>query len=205
MLPTFLTFYTNEAYREDAQRLGRCCRHFGLPFEMARGEERGGWKRNCNQKPLLLERARRRLAGPLVWLDSDCVIHRRPSALLRRREEDAVLWMAGVSEKHYVSSQVMWWGDTPVARAMIADWAERARGRPESLADPLLKEVCDAWRGRAAVGRLPASYGKPYWKPVPGVRFDCIVISSNERRGVHPDATPRQDRRRLCPLRLPYA
>lgn len=203
--PTFATFYTNEAYLEDARRLERCCRHFGLPFEMVRGEELGGWKRNCNQKPRLLDQVRRRIAGPIVWLDSDCGIHKRPGALLVKRCEDAVLWMGAVSEKPYVSSQVMWWNDSPIARAMIGDWAELSREQPGSLADPLLKVVCDTWRGTASIGTMPPSYIKPYWKPVPGVRSEAIVISANERRCVHPDATPRQNRVRLDPMHLPHA
>jgi hypothetical protein len=202
---TFVTFYTNDAYLEDARRLERCCRHFGLAFEMVKGEELGSWKRNCNQKPGLLDRTRRRLSGPIVWLDSDCIVHERPEALLAARSEDAVLWKGGVSEKPYVSSQVMWWNDSPSARAMIADWAKLAAANPGSLADPLLKTVCDEWRGAAVIGTLPPAYLKPYWKPEDGVRPEEIVISSNERRCVHPDATPRQVRLRLDPLRLPYA
>jgi hypothetical protein len=202
--PTFATFYTTAAYREDAERLGRCCRFFGLPFTLVQGEEFGSWKRNCNQKPRLLERLRSAISGPIVWLDADCVIHHAPSALLRERPEDAVLWEGGISTKDYVSSQVMWWNDTATAKGMIADWAQRSVDDPESLADPLLRATCDAWRGRADVGVLPAEYGKPYWMPVAGVAPQDIVISSNERRCVHSDATPRQDRIRLEPLWLPY-
>jgi len=200
----FATFFTTAAYREDAERLGRCCRHFDLPFTMLEGEEFGSWKRNCNQKPRLLQRLREQISGPIAWLDADCIIHGLPVALLAERSQDAVLWSGGVSEKHYVSSQVMWWNDTATARAMIAEWAQRSIDAPESLADPLLKATCEAWRGKAELGVLPAEYLKPYWKPVSGVEPRDIVISGNERRCVHPDATPRQDRPRLEPLRLPF-
>lgn len=201
---TFATFYTTDAYLRDAERLQRCCGVFGLAFTAVRGEEFGSWKRNCNQKPRLLDAMRRAIAGPIVWLDADCVIHHRPSALLQERGDDAVLWQGGLSETRYVSSQVTWWNDTEAARAMIADWARRSREDPESLADPLLKATCEAWRGRAAIGVLPPEYLKPYWKPVEGVSPERIVISSNERRCEHADATPRQIRTRLEPLRLPY-
>jgi hypothetical protein len=204
MTPTVATFYTTPAYREDAERLGRCCRVFGLPFTMVGGEEYGSWRRNCNQKPRLLERLRGAISGPIVWLDADCVIHHSPAALLQQRLDDAVLWQGGISAKPYVSSQVMWWNDTAPARGMIADWSRRSIENPESLADPLLKATCDAWRGRAKVGALPPEYLKPYWKPLEGVLPEQIVISSNERRCVHPDATPRQIRVRLEPLRLPF-
>ncbi len=204
MVPTFATFYTTPAYREDAERLGHCCRVFGLPFTLVQGQEFGSWKRNCNQKPRLLERLRSTVSGPIVWLDADCVIHHLPSALLQERPEDAVLWNGGISAKPYISSQVMWWNDTATARAMIADWSQRSVDNPESLADPLLKATCDAWRGKANVGVLPSEYLKPYWKPVAGVTPEDIVISSNERRCVHADAAPRQVRIRLEPLRLPY-
>jgi hypothetical protein len=203
-VPTFATFYTNAAYRRDAERLGRCCRHFHLPLVSLEGEERGSWKRNCNQKPRLLAQLRRQIAGPIVWLDADCVIHHLPVALLAARQEDALLWQGGVSTKRYVSSQVMWWNDSEAARAMIDDWARRSLAAPESLADPLLKATCEAWRGRAEIGVLPPEYLKPYWMPVEGVTPNRIVISSNERRCEHPDATPRQIRTRLEPLWLPY-
>jgi len=202
--PTFATFYTTPAYRADAERLGRCCEVFDLPFTMLEGEEFGSWKRNCNQKPRMLRKLRERIDGPIVWLDADCIIHDLPAALLTARAEDAVLWSGGVSEKRYVSSQVMWWNDTANARAMIAEWAHRSVDDPESLADPLLKATCEAWRARADIGLLPPEYLKPYWKPVEGVAPQDIVISGNERRCVHPDATPRQDRPRLEPLRVPF-
>ena len=205
VMPTFAAFYTNADYRRDAERLERCCRHFGLPFTMLEGRELGGWKRNCNQKPRLLARLRAAVPGPIVWLDADCIVHRRPEALLRERTEDAVLWQGGIApDKKYVSSQVMWWNDTPHARAMIDEWARRSADDPDSLADPLLKATCEAWRGRARIGVLPAAYLKPYWKPVPGVAADDIVISGNERRCRHADAVPRQDRPRLEPLRVPF-
>lgn len=203
--PLFACFYNNDAYRRDALRLERCCRHFGLPFRMIQGDELGGWRRNCNQKPRLLAALRAEVHGPIVWLDSDCVIHQPPLALLENDGEDAMLWKGGNSEKHYVSSQTMWWNDTPFARAMIDDWARLSRENPESLADPLLKCVCDNWRDRAAIAVLPDAYLKPYWKNDDDIDVEAIVISSNERRCVHPDATPRQNRVRLEPLALPYA
>lgn len=204
MIPTFATFYTSAAYRQDAERLGRCCLHFGLPFRSVQGEELGSWRRNCNQKPRLLAALRRAIAGPIVWLDADCVIHSRPGELLRERQEDAVLWQGGISETRYVSSGVMWWNDTAVAREMIEDWSQRSAAALESQSDPLLKATCEHFRGRAAIGVLPPAYLKPYWKPVDGVAAHEIVISNNERRSEHADAAPRQDRTRLEPLRLPY-
>jgi hypothetical protein len=204
-IPTFATFYNTPAYRADADRLAACCRHFGLPFVAVPGRDFGSWKRNCNQKPRLLLTLRDELRGPIVWMDADCIIHEAPSDLLRARDDDAVLWQGGFSgDRIYVSSQVMWWNDTPAARGMIADWAGRSLDNPDSLADPLLKATCDAWRSRARIGVLPPAYLKPYWKPVEGVTASEIVISTNERRSIHPDATPRQNRIRLEPLRLPF-
>jgi len=115
-----------------------------------------------------------------------------------------MLWQGGDSEKHYISSQVMWWNDSAIARAMIADWAHRSLENPESLADPLLKATCERFKGEARIGVLPAEYLKPYWKPVDGVSPDDIVISTNERRCEHADAIPRQNRVRLEPLSVPY-
>lgn len=205
MTPTFATFFTTPAYRADAERLGQCCDHFGLPFRMLQGEEYGSWRRNCNQKPRLLQALRSDVRGPLVWLDSDCIIHQRPDLLLEPHADDALLWNGGVSDKPYINSQVMWWNDTAVARSMIDDWARRSLETPDSLADPLLKAAFDAHQGRAHIGVLPHEYIKPYWKPIDGVTPERIIISGNERRSVHADATPRQDRPRLEPLRVPYA
>jgi hypothetical protein len=172
---------------------------------MVEGQEFGSWKRNCNQKPRLLEQVRNAVSGPIVWLDADCIIHHCPEALLDDRREDAVLWQGGISTtKPYISSQVMWWNDTAAARAMIADWAQRSIDTPDSLADPLLKATCDAWRGRANIGVLPPEYLRPYWKPPEDEHPQRIVISCNERRCVHPDATPRQVRVRLAPVQLPF-
>ncbi|MGE0703581.1 MAG: hypothetical protein AB7F99_00235 [Vicinamibacterales bacterium] len=87
---------------------------------------------------------------------------------------------------------------------MIADWAQRSLDAPESLADPLLKATGERFTGSARIGVLPAEYLKPYWKPVDGVSPGDIVISTNERRCLHSDATPKQNRVRLEPLQVPY-
>ncbi len=202
--PLFFTFYTNDMYLADARRLEQCCNYFGLKIEIVKGEEFGSWKKNCNQKPRLIEQVRNRVEGPIVWLDSDCIIHSEPIALLEKISGDALLWQGGLTEKHYVSSQTMLWNDTKTSRSMIADWAALSRENPESLADPLLKIVCENWRSRASIGRLPDMYLKPYWKVVEGVSSENIIISTNERRCVHPDAAPRQNRVRLDPLKIPY-
>ncbi|MEM9302015.1 MAG: hypothetical protein AAGE01_07880 [Pseudomonadota bacterium] len=204
-MTTIFTFYNNEAYRADAERLGRCCAHFGVPFEAVEGKELGSWVRNCNQKPRLLATVRKRVRGPIVWLDSDCVIHRPPATLLEPRSADAMLWCGAITQKHYVSSQVMWWNDTPAAHAIIDEWAALSLHHRDTLADWLLKRVIDTgWLDRAAIDTLPGHYIKPYWKPVEGVCSAAIVISSNERRCTHVDATPRQDRVRLDPFYLPF-
>jgi hypothetical protein len=205
-LPTFATFYTDDAYLEVSRRLERCCRLFGLPFLRVRGEDLGSWQRNCNQKPRLLLDVRRQLRGPVVWLDADCIIQRRPALLLEEHDDDALLWLGGVcNTEDYISSQTTWWNDSPAALGMIEGWAALSLEHPGSLADPLLKRICTAWRGRAAIGRLPDAYLKPYWFDVEGVTPAEIVISSNERVSDKPDGLYARDRRRLDPLVLPWA
>ncbi len=205
LTPLFATFHTDESYRALARRLERCCAVFGLRFVAIEGQDHGSWRRNCNQKPRLLSSLRSRVSGPIVWLDADCVIQRPPTLFQADLSCDAILWRAGRSEgKAFVASQVMWWNDTPTAHAMIAEWAERSRERPENLADPLLKEVCDAWFDRADIQRLPDTYRAVYWAPEPGLVEDEIVISCNERASRSPDARYRRDRKRLLELILPF-
>jgi hypothetical protein len=203
--PTFATFYTDDRYRALARRLARCCVVFGLRFLAIQGQDHGSWRRNCNQKPRLLELLRSRVPGPIVWLDADCVIHQPPTLFQGDLSCDAVLWRGGRSgDKRYIGSQVMLWNDTPRARAMIATWAELSCSRPDSLADPLLKQVCDVWVDRARIDPLPDTYRSVYWAPAAGLVREAIVISCNERASQAPDALPLRRRERLIDLLLPF-
>lgn len=203
--PTFATYYTDDGYQTLSRRLERCCGVFGLRFVALQGREHGSWRRNCNQKPRLLEALRSRLSGPIVWLDADCVIHQPPTLFQRELACDAILWRGGRSvDKRYIGSQVMWWNDTPDAHVMIAEWAELSRRCPDSLADPLLKEVCDRWVDRARIQALPDGYRAVYFDATPRLAREQIVISCNERASGAPDAVCARSRTRLVELVLPF-
>jgi hypothetical protein len=200
----FVTFFTDAAYRAQAERLGRCCEVFGLRFRALEGRDYGNWRRNCNQKPQLLESLRASVTGPIAWLDADCVIHHLPELLNKPPDGDATLWRAGEGgDKWYVNSAVMLWNDTPTANEMISDWAQLSRESPDSLADPLLKQVCDRWADRSRIARLPDEYGVAYFRPPEGLHPEEIVISRNERASEAPDADSGPRRRRF-ELVLPY-
>lgn len=209
MTTLFWTFYTDDNYKQAADRLLRSCTRFKLTARADEAPDQGTWRKNCNQKPRLLLDIWKAHDGPVVCMDADCVVHRYPILLTQKHQCDAILWNAGVPSRRgrYVSSGVTWWNKTEMAQRMLERWAELSLQRLNKIVDPLLRIVCTEMAEHATIMRLPAAYMKPYWIRKGEIRDPKdIVISCNERPGTHEDgAYARRKRTRVDPLTPEHA
>jgi hypothetical protein len=82
MLPTVISFYTpNWLYSDHAKRLTRECELLGLDYLIEERPDAGDYLANCRQKPAFIAYALRKLDRPVLWIDVDGSIYRRPDLL----------------------------------------------------------------------------------------------------------------------------
>ncbi len=79
MLPLIISFYTNDwQYPAHAQRLREECAALGLECRIEERPSAGGYLQNTCIKPLFIRDMLRREKRPVLWIDVDGSIYKRP-------------------------------------------------------------------------------------------------------------------------------
>lgn len=77
--PVIVSFYTkNTLYEEQVQRLMASCDKLKLEFHVVGIESFGSWELNCAYKPFFLLECLKTLRKPILWVDADGEVVRRP-------------------------------------------------------------------------------------------------------------------------------
>jgi hypothetical protein len=127
---TIVAFHTpDEVYRAEAARLKKTLDALGLDYHFFEVTPEKNWVRTTLLKPSWILKARADLKGPLLYIDVDAYVHHDPWPLLSQCEGDLA---AVVYRNGQLNSATIWINDTPGARALIAEWNDRAANRRES-------------------------------------------------------------------------
>lgn len=123
MNPLVVTIAWGEKYYGAADRLEKSAAWYGLAVQVERRPEPPearviAWK----QKPRILLNALEATNGPVLWLDADCVIRRRPSILFDETGFDVAAFESSPGRWEDGVLLVM---PTPGARSLLQGWAER--------------------------------------------------------------------------------
>jgi len=123
---TIVGYYTpGTHYEAEARRMEASIRRLGLKLELLAIDSAGDWLANVRRKPQILLEQRRRLRGPLLYVDADAVMHRDPWPYLRLYDGDAAIANHQTGE---IISATLLLNDTPGAVALLEAWiAEQAR------------------------------------------------------------------------------
>jgi hypothetical protein len=160
------SFYTATwEYPRHAARLRDECDALGLQHVIVERPDTGSYLGNCRIKPYFLLECFDELQQPLLWIDVDGSIYKRPEAL-----SFAVDFMARPMPKGRVRQWhvgTLFFNATSGARALLAAWIDcLGRGSDEAALDKL-------WRS----GAWPASFAE-----LPETYFDAA-----SRGGLLPD------------------
>ncbi|MFA5265152.1 MAG: hypothetical protein WC378_15120 [Opitutaceae bacterium] len=151
-------------YRSAAKRLETRCRDIGIACDIVEGQSYGGWIENCLQKPRCILEALDRHKRPVLWVDCDARMHFGPWLC-----DDLTCDVAAVPYNGSpwndpplrIRSAVVWFNDTPGARAFLKRWREMCERPVEGvrvLADHHYLEM--TWRefeasGKCTLGHMP--------------------------------------------------
>jgi hypothetical protein len=154
MTPIFVSFYT-PAYAPHADKLISSLEAFGLPYDVRRVESSGNWVSNCSRKaPFLLDMLAAHPGKPLVWLDADATVEKRPDLFDTLDCDFAAHWRYGAE----LLSGTLYFNATAAARRLLEAWHRQCALHPKQWDQVTLQGVIDRGVDRLRVERLPASY-----------------------------------------------
>ena len=122
-----VAFHTpDEIYQAEADRLRRSLDALGLEYVISVVEPETNWVRTTLLKPTWIAPARKKLRGPLLYVDVDAFVHSDPWPYVTDMNAD----MAAVVYKNgQLNSATLWINDTPGAELILSEWAVGAGSR----------------------------------------------------------------------------
>lgn len=140
-----ISFFTvGTSYEREVRLFEESLRRVGMKSEIIGVEDRGSWDLNVARKPEFIKDMRRKIPGPLLYLDVDAFVHRNCEAyfdhLAGSGVDFAAHWFAGPRKGHDFStncaclagrpcdrphrllSGTLFFGDTVGARKLLDVW-----------------------------------------------------------------------------------
>lgn len=165
-MPRFVAFYTKgSGYEAEARGLVESLRRFSLPHSITAFESRGSWARNTQIKPEFLC-AELQAGGPLVYLDVDARVLRRPT--LFQTLDPAACDIAvhyrpdtRFRKSRELLSGTIYLSGSDACRQIVDCWAEASEARPGEMDQRTLQQLIDDQVVPGLrVRELPATYTK---------------------------------------------
>ena len=157
----FLTFYTNE-YENDAMRLVNSLRPYGLTAMAVKKEDQGSWQKNTHLKPVFIkEQMLAHPGSPVVWVDADALIRKRPKLLDKfweRCDIAAVRWSHPGKHTPEVLSGTIGFASSEPSFSVVDRWIELCQEQPNKWDQRLLWQAIQDVGGSVMVEWLPPEY-----------------------------------------------
>lgn len=139
---TIVAFHTDdELYRAEATRFRKSVERLGLSYDITVVPPKTQWTANCAMKPEILADARKRLRGPLLYVDVDAFVHNDPWPYLSQYDGDVAFH---VDKKGTLNSATIWIADTNGAHYVLDAWLAKQRATPETWDQETLRQVIKA-------------------------------------------------------------
>lgn len=156
MKPLFVSFFThNTGYAQEAEGLIESLVACGVEFKVEGAPNLGGWAANCQHKPVYLSRMMRLHPGrPLVWLDADARMKKKPVLFDSLDCDFGATWKGDE-----LLSGTLYFAPTDAALNLLEEWKNTNRWHPEGENGDQgnLQKVVQTMQG-LRVARLPPSY-----------------------------------------------
>lgn len=154
MAPLYVSFYTPQ-YIDEANALLRTLAEFGLEHRISERPDAGSWERNCAQKPSAIYEAMQSVKGrPIVWLDADARVMRRPALFDELTCDFAAHWLYNAE----LLSGTLYFGGTEKARSIVRRWVDAQALAPNEWDQRVLQKIVDTNCDGLSVNMLPCEY-----------------------------------------------
>lgn len=143
MLPIVISFYTaNWKYSEHAARLKAECEELGLEYLIEERPDRGDYLANCRQKPAFIAECLEKLKRPVLWIDVDGSIYKRPELFENIDADFAAFPKEQGDRRWYVCTLYFGPGALSFVQAwaaMCKDWSDESALHDLWLTKPEIK------------------------------------------------------------------
>lgn len=161
--PLYVAYFTaGNGYAREAEQLAHSLNNYGLPYALQLVKNLGSWEANTSHKPTFIRDMMNRHEGtPLVYLDADARVRRRPVLFDELSRGDRGQWDVAV---HYfrgeqLASGTIWLGPGHRTWELVRRWETYCRANPTTWDQQCLQDVIenDPPKG-LRVYRLPPEY-----------------------------------------------
>ncbi len=211
MKPLVVSFYTpTRPYSTSVKKLIKTCGQFGLDYFIPQLQPQASWVRTCAMKGPFVLRCMQRFRRPLLWVDADGFIAKRPDKLYNIKEnyDFAVraesgrptktvsgrgqrslspVWPDDVTSR-WMNTGTIWFNDTDASIELINRWAARCQEKPNDYDQWALQ---DTWAELLHAGSdlqtlwLPREYcciTKMHQKTIPVIAHRLASAEMRVRR-----------------------
>lgn len=184
--PVIISFYTSKTpYQEEVKNLIASCEKYQIEHAIESIDSFGSWELNCSYKPFFILKKWNELKRPLLWIDADGVLVKKPVWQSAFEADVAVRINEDLPTNHpsRVISSTIFINHTPKAYELIKLWAKECQKEllnekrqnefwdQISLNEAILKNPMGA-----KVAAMPLSYAKIFDHPQDCLRVQEPVI-----------------------------
>lgn len=157
---TIVAFHTDdEIYTNEAARCRNRLEHLGLSHDFTIVKKKGDWVQNCALKPDFLLDVRKRIRGPLLYIDVDAFVHKDPWPHLTGYEGDMAAYIHGDGE---LLSGTLLLNDTKATEFLLEEWVKRQIKQPKTYDQKVLQDIIEEdekiEKDRYCFQRLPLNF-----------------------------------------------
>lgn len=140
MYPLVVSFFTKDwEYSQHATRLREECKQLGLDSYIVEVESTGSYIKNCCIKPFFLRNCLKTFNRPILWIDVDGSIYKKPDYFLDTNWDFQAKKMPKSRSRIYHVGTI-WINNTPQALEFLDKWCEKTGDMTdESSLDQTLK------------------------------------------------------------------
>lgn len=172
IFPTIISFYTkNTGYETEANFLKKSCEKLNLSYEIEPIDSFGSWEKNCCYKPLFIKQKLQKLNGPVLWVDADGMMLKKPLLLDRLHCDTAVPLNDKKTQDDpaYLFSATLFFTPEKKSLQLIDLWIDsceqrqQVKGKKDVWIDQqTLRDIILENKVNATIERLPRSYWHIY-------------------------------------------
>lgn len=124
--PLIVSFFTPDwEYEAHSRRLARECDDLGLEHRIERKESRGGYIQNSCIKPFFIRDCLREEKRPVLWVDVDGSIFKKPVFFLDENFDFQARKMDPRYRRRIWHVGTMWFNPTPATLSFVDAWCSR--------------------------------------------------------------------------------
>ena len=156
---TIVMFHTDDPiYRTEANRCIKTIEKRSRKYDLTVIPPQSSWVLNCAVKPRIIIDARRRIRGPILYIDVDTILHKDPWPYLSLYDGDMAVYVHHNGE---LFSGTIFINDTSGARRLLDKWYHEQKKKMNVWDQRVLQEIIEQDESNLKqyhVQRLPPNY-----------------------------------------------